>query len=272
MSQDNEFKSDSSESNLGVPGPKIEIYMKGKNDENKEPPECNLERDMPGSETNIRQENNESKEFFKGLLFSAAKTESSSLETSNQAEPSSLEPSAQAEPSSVEPSVLIESENSAATDNLPSSSEYARKRHLETQQQFPEETLPVLWDVKPTEIPKICTDTNTKRLVIYGDFEDVNDHYAKDLPDWKKTNSYEFCFRDSCGAMTTLSGSQFIPKNYQHVANEARSKFYETRVCMDDTDPLYPSAIDVYLYNTNFVISWRFNYVNYWPCFSGGIN
>ncbi|GAA5806437.1 hypothetical protein HPULCUR_011971 [Helicostylum pulchrum] len=139
MSQDNEFGSNSSK----VFGPKTEICTKGENDENKElennPPACNFEGDISESETNIKQENDECKDFFKGLLFSAAKTESFSLEASIQDEPSSLEPSAQAEPSSLETSNLIElsssetntqdepssvetseSENSAATDNLPS--------------------------------------------------------------------------------------------------------------------------------------------------------
>ncbi|GAA5800874.1 hypothetical protein HPULCUR_006313 [Helicostylum pulchrum] len=113
---------------------------------------------------------------------------------------------------------------------------------------------------------KVCTNTNRRTLVLYEDFDDVNQHFSNGLPDWKKTNSYEFCFRGACGAMTTLSGSQFTPKNYQHVAHEAQERFRESLACTDNRDLLYPAAVDVYLYEKNFVISWWFNYANYWPC------
>ncbi|GAA5816198.1 hypothetical protein MFLAVUS_009724 [Mucor flavus] len=113
---------------------------------------------------------------------------------------------------------------------------------------------------------KVCTDTNKQELVLYADFDEVIEHFGH-LPNWKKTNSYEFCFSGACGAMTTLSGSEFIPSNYQSVANEAQRQLYATKVCVESGDPLYPSAVDVYFYDKNFVFSWWFNYANYWPCY-----
>lgn len=114
---------------------------------------------------------------------------------------------------------------------------------------------------------KICTDQNKNALVNYKSFENVNDHFSYRLPDWKKTNSYEFCISGACGAMTTLSGSQFIPSNYKNAANLALDRLYEAQYCIGNSGArLYPSAVDVYLYDLNFVISWWFNSVNYEKC------
>ncbi|GAA5800877.1 hypothetical protein HPULCUR_006316 [Helicostylum pulchrum] len=113
---------------------------------------------------------------------------------------------------------------------------------------------------------KVCKNPDRDALVLSADFDDVNEHFSNDLPNWKSTDSYEFCFGGSCAAMTTLSGSQFIPSKYRHVADEAIYRLYQTQVCVSENDPLHPSAVDVYLYERNFVISWWFNYANFWPC------
>ncbi|GAA5800876.1 hypothetical protein EDC94DRAFT_651645 [Helicostylum pulchrum] len=114
---------------------------------------------------------------------------------------------------------------------------------------------------------KICTDQNRNALVDYDSFEHVNDHFLYRLPDWKETNSYEFCISGACGAMTTLSGSQFVPNEYKDAAIKALDRLYETQYCISNMGTvLHPSAVDVYLYDLNFVISFWFNSVDYFKC------
>ncbi|GAA5816201.1 hypothetical protein MFLAVUS_009727 [Mucor flavus] len=85
--------------------PSLSNRVKQDNEFKSADPECNFEGDIPESETNIKEENDESKEFFKGLLFSVTKIDLSSLETSAQDESSSEETS--------------ENESSATTETPP---------------------------------------------------------------------------------------------------------------------------------------------------------
>lgn len=106
---------------------------------------------------------------------------------------------------------------------------------------------------------KVCISQDYNKLKQDFLFYEVNEHFRGNLPKNKKYTSYEFCFSTSCGAMTTLSGSEFYPKNYQNVANLAVNELNRNRACIDGNTELFPSAVDVYFYDLNFVFSWWFN-------------
>ncbi|GAA5796592.1 hypothetical protein HPULCUR_001965 [Helicostylum pulchrum] len=101
---------------------------------------------------------------------------------------------------------------------------------------------------------KTCRD-NTSGKLAYAVWTDVTNHLEKKLPSSGSTSSYTYCSKNkTCVTMKTLSGSQFTPKKYQSSANNAISEMRGTQC--GSLWYFYPTAIDVYLYEENFVISW----------------
>lgn len=89
---------------------------------------------------------------------------------------------------------------------------------------------------------------------------EVTNLFYRDLTDWKKISSYEFCFHDACGAMTALLASLFIPKNYEHVVAEAKNSFHQSKIRTSfEYRDLYHEAVDAYIYNYYLLINWWFN-------------
>ncbi|KAI8088180.1 hypothetical protein BDF21DRAFT_396368 [Thamnidium elegans] len=103
---------------------------------------------------------------------------------------------------------------------------------------------------------KVCTNSDKSKVVSEDGYNLINEHFRYDLPDWKKTNRHALCVGDICGSMSTLTGSQFVPKDYDHVAYMAASDFLLTEVCETLLGLTYPTAIDIYYYEYNFVFSW----------------
>ncbi|GAA5812793.1 hypothetical protein MFLAVUS_006251 [Mucor flavus] len=101
---------------------------------------------------------------------------------------------------------------------------------------------------------KTCFD-NTAGKLAYAVWTDVTNHLEKKLPSSGSYTSYTFCAKNkTCVTMKTLSGSTFTPKKYQSSANNAISEMRSTQC--GNLWWFYPTAIDVYLYEENFVISW----------------
>ncbi|KAG2237677.1 hypothetical protein INT48_004580 [Thamnidium elegans] len=118
---------------------------------------------------------------------------------------------------------------------------------------------------------KVCISQDYNKLRPAYQFSEVNNHFRNNLPKNKKYTSYEFCFNNSCGAMTTLTGSEFYPKNYEHVANLAVNELNRNKACYDPPKlELYPNAVDVYIYDFNFVFSWWFNNISGRSCLHDG--
>ncbi|KAI8093982.1 hypothetical protein BDF21DRAFT_458435 [Thamnidium elegans] len=101
---------------------------------------------------------------------------------------------------------------------------------------------------------KVCRD-NTNGKLAYAVWTDVTNHLQKKLPSSGSAASYTYCSKNkTCVTMATLTGSHFNPKQYQSSANNAIAEMRGTQC--GGIWYFYPTAIDVYLYEENFVFSW----------------
>lgn len=118
---------------------------------------------------------------------------------------------------------------------------------------------------------KVCKDSGSTQL--YGmTMDKVNNIFYNGLPTGKY-RSYEFCVKGACGSMSSISGTEFVPKNFQSVARRARQHWLDTINCVGDgslgLDYFYSTAVDITMPNDNFAFSW---WVNSLPSLTGKCN